>query len=38
MNPVLVGALSVASPLFAVGMYKLQARLERWDAQRHAED
>lgn len=38
MNPVLMGTLSVASPLVAVGIYKLQARLERWDAQRHAED
>jgi hypothetical protein len=38
MNPVLIGTLSVAGPLFAVGMYQLQARLERWDAPRHAED
>jgi hypothetical protein len=38
MNPVLIGALSVVSPLFAVGIYQLQAHLERWDAQRHAED
>jgi hypothetical protein len=38
MNPVLIGALSLVSPLFAVGIYRLQAHLERWDAQRHAED
>ncbi len=38
MNPVLVGTLSLASPLFAVGIYKLQAHLEQWDARRHAED
>jgi hypothetical protein len=38
MNPVLIGALSVFSPLFAVGIYRLQGHLERWDAQRHAED
>jgi hypothetical protein len=38
MNPVLVGTLWVASPLVAVGFYKLQARLEQWDARRHAED
>jgi hypothetical protein len=38
MNPVLIGALSVVSPLFAVGFYRLQAHLETWDAQRHAED
>jgi hypothetical protein len=38
MNPMLIGTLSVAGPLFAVGIYQLQAHLERWDAQRHAED
>jgi hypothetical protein len=38
MNPVLIGTFSVVGPLFAVGMYRLQAHLERWDAQRHAED
>jgi hypothetical protein len=38
MNPVLIGALSVVSSLFVVGIYRLQAHLERWDAQRHAED
>jgi hypothetical protein len=38
MNPLLLGVCSVAGPLAAVGIYKLQAHLERWDAQRHAED
>jgi hypothetical protein len=38
MNPVMVGIVSVASPLAAVGIFKLQAQLERWDQQRHAED
>jgi hypothetical protein len=38
MDPVLIGALSVFTPLFAVGIYRLQSHLERWDAQRHAED
>jgi hypothetical protein len=38
MNPVLIGVITVVSPLFAVGMYRLQTHLERWDAQRHAED
>jgi hypothetical protein len=38
VNPILVGIFSVASPLAAVGIFKLQARLERWDQQRHAED
>jgi hypothetical protein len=38
MNPLLVSIVSLASPLAAVGIFKLQARLERWDYQRHAED
>jgi hypothetical protein len=38
MNPVLVALFSVGSPLAAVGMVRLQARLEQWDQQRHAED
>lgn len=38
MNPLLVGTLSVVSPLVAVGIFKLQTRLERWDLERHAED
>jgi hypothetical protein len=38
MNTVLVGVFSVVGPLAAVGMFKLQAHLERWDQQRHAED
>lgn len=38
MNSLLLGVCSVAGPLAAVGMFKLQAHLERWDQQRHAED
>ena len=38
MNPVLIGVMAVVSLLFAVGIYQLQVHLERWDAQRHAED
>ena len=38
MHLVLIGICSVAGPLAAVGMFKLQAHLEQWDAQRHAED
>jgi hypothetical protein len=38
MNLLLLGICSVAGPLAAVGMFKLQAHLERWDYQRHAED
>jgi hypothetical protein len=38
MNTLLVGICSVAGPLAAVGMFKLQAHLEQWDQRRHAED
>jgi hypothetical protein len=38
MNPLLVAVFSVGSPLAAVGIVQLQARLERWDHERHAED
>jgi hypothetical protein len=33
-----VVSISVCVPLAAVGLYSLQARLERWDHDRHAED
>jgi hypothetical protein len=38
MNPLFIGICSVAGPLAAVGMFKLQAHLEQWDQRRHAED
>lgn len=38
VNPVLVTCLSLAAPLAALGVHELQARLERWDYERHAED
>jgi hypothetical protein len=38
MTPLLMVALSVATPLAAMGLLNLQARLERWDYERHAED
>jgi hypothetical protein len=38
MNAFLMICLSVATPLAAVGLYELQARLEQWDYNRHAED
>jgi hypothetical protein len=38
MNPVLAVLLSVGGPLAAMGLVKLQARLEQWDQQRHAHD
>ena len=38
MNAALVLGISVCVPLAAIGLYTLQARLERWDHDRHAED
>jgi len=38
MNTALVLGISVCVPLAAIGLYTLQARLERWDHDRHAED
>jgi hypothetical protein len=38
MNPMLVALFSVGSTVAGVGIFKLQARLERWDQKRHAED
>lgn len=38
MNALFVTCLSVVVPLAALGVHELQARLERWDYERHAED
>ena len=38
MNALLMICMSVGTPLAACGLYDLQARLERWDYNRHAED
>ena len=38
MNVLLMVGLAVGTPLFALGLNVLQALLERWDQQRHAED
>jgi hypothetical protein len=35
--PLLIGIL-VGTPLAALGLYELQARLERWVYRRHVED
>ena len=37
MNALLVTCLSLA-PLAALGVHDLQAKLERWDYERHADD
>ena len=38
MSGLLVVCLSAAAPLAGIGLLNLQARLERWDYERHAED
>lgn len=38
MNALLLLCMSIGTPLAALGLYELQARLERWDYERHAED
>lgn len=38
MSPLLMVYLSVGTPFAGLGLLKLQARLERWDYERHAED
>jgi hypothetical protein len=38
MNAVMMICMSVGTPLAALGLYDLQARLERWDYRRHADD
>jgi hypothetical protein len=38
MTGLLLVCFSAATPLAGVGLLNLQARLERWDYERHAED
>lgn len=38
MSPMLLAFLTSAAPLAGLGLLQLQARLERWDYERHAED
>ena len=38
MTGLLLICLSAATPLAGIGLLDLQARLERWDYERHAED
>lgn len=38
MNVVMVALSVIGASIFAVGFSKQQAKLERWDYQRHAED
>ena len=38
MTWLLVVCLSAATPFAGIGLLNLQARLERWDYERHAQD
>jgi hypothetical protein len=38
MSPLLMVYFWVGTPVVGFGLLKLQARLERWDYDRHAED
>jgi hypothetical protein len=38
MSPLLMVYFSAGAPFAGFGLWKLQARLEQWDYQRHAED
>ncbi|EID09010.1 hypothetical protein MXEN_21247 [Mycobacterium xenopi RIVM700367] len=38
MSPLLLACLSIGGPVAGLGLVELQARLERWDQERHAED
>jgi hypothetical protein len=38
MSPLLMVYFSVGTPFAGFGLLKLQARLERWDYERHAQD
>ena len=38
MYAVIASLVAVGAPIFAMAINDLQAKLERWDYQRHAED
>jgi len=38
MSSLLLVCIAAAAPLAGLGMMQLQARLEQWDYDRHAED
>jgi len=38
MSPLLMVYFTVVAPFAGFGLVRLQARLERWDYERHAED
>lgn len=38
MTPLLLACIAIATPVAGIGLLQLQARLEQWDYERHAED
>jgi hypothetical protein len=38
MSPLTVACFFIAAPVAGLGLLELQARLERWDQRRHADD
>jgi hypothetical protein len=38
MSPLLLVCIAAATPVAGIGLMQLQARLEQWDYERHAED
>jgi hypothetical protein len=38
MTPLLLVCVAAATPVVGIGLMHLQARLERWDYERHADD
>ncbi|ETW23171.1 hypothetical protein LAUMK4_00534 [Mycobacterium persicum] len=38
MSPLMVIFVTALTPVAGLGLVQLQARLERWDYERHAED
>jgi hypothetical protein len=38
MTPLLLVCIAAAAPVVGIGLMHLQARLEQWDYERHAED
>jgi hypothetical protein len=38
MSPLLLVCIAAVTPVAGVGLMQLQARLEQWDYERHAED
>lgn len=38
MSPLLLACIAAVTPVVGVGLMHLQARLEQWDYERHADD